>query len=51
MGGGCDLCGKILRDEAVNERESSGDTEAVPGKMSWNFSKNRYQHFKVENHL
>lgn len=51
MGGGCDLGGKILRDEAINKRESSGNTEAVPGKISWNFSRNRYQNFKVENNL
>lgn len=48
--GGCVLCGKILRDEAVNKREGSGNTGATPGKMSWNFSK-RYQSFKVENNL
>lgn len=51
MGGGCDLCGKILKDEAVNKRESSRNTGAILGKMSWNFSKKRYQNFMVENNL
>lgn len=51
MGGRCGLCGKIFRDEVVNKRENSGNTEAVPGKMNWNLPRNRYQNFQVENNL
>lgn len=39
----------MLRDETVNKRESSGNTEAVLGRMNRNLPRNRYQNFKVEN--
>ena len=51
MGGRCDLCAKILRDEIVNKRESSRNTGAVPGRMNQNLSRDSYQNFKVENNL